>query len=194
MTEEMDKFYNMPISFGKFNCVLFFESSQSRLPAIYADIINFFKPNQIEMSSFDLEKFEMSDFDVSLPFQDDNLIRKVIFVGNKEEIILEYYKGKYVIEHLHQGADEKGALILKKYIHEISHCVITLGFELSINIDSFFESLENSKNDASIHPIVVIEKNQYESERKDYASDNDELSVQKLRFITDYLQKIDLKN
>lgn len=192
----MDLLIDNPSTFGKLNCTLVFSVGKQHLKTIYEDIVRIFKPNNEDFSTFDLQDFEMNDFDISKPFEDDESIRKVIFTKGINKIIFEYYKGKYTIQHLPSFDDNgicEGLEIIKKYCCEFDNTTIVCGFELSLDIDDYPESLTSLIKDDSLHPLIIftsVESNRFTMTTHDSISDN--VSTSKKDRMGKYVELLDL--
>lgn len=178
-----------PVHFGNLNCVLFFREALSHLPAIYDDVTKTFLPDEIVASRFDLTELEMKDFDISNVIEVDNSIGKIIFHRSDEQIIVDYFQNQIFIEHLFRVDKVKtlnGSLIISKYFKAQRNCVGILGFELSIQINSFIQSLTDNAADKSLHPIIVFEKSDDSLVRKEYVSDDSLITKQKMGMLKEY--------
>ncbi|MBL7915572.1 MAG: hypothetical protein JNL49_11060 [Bacteroidia bacterium] len=149
-------------SFGNLNTLLYFKVTNSYFEKIYCDLLRCFKAIDINYSLFDLDVFEMRAIEpaLALSHQNSNSILRIIFHNEKESMHLEYFKGHVIVEHLVRPMNiqlMKGAAIIKKYRNAVKkNAILVLGFELSILINDFENSLESNLSDISLHPIIVI--------------------------------------
>ena len=177
--------------FGKLNCVMYLKLENFYLQKIYNRIIDLYKPYDIDYSLFNLENCGLGKFDISIPFIDDNSIRKIIFSKNNESIILEYYKGKFIIEHLTNPQNQsfgEGIEMMRNLLNIQENIIIVLGFELSVDIDDFTSSLNATKVDTSLHPVIVLSKTEKKEFNIDkYVSINDTVNSKKLEFMFKYV-------
>ena len=192
----MDSLINNPYTFGKLNCTLVFNLGKQELKAIYEEIVELFEPESEEFSAFDLQDFEMNDFEISKPFEDDQLIRKVIFTKGNNKIILEYYSDKYAIGHL-VGLDDnetyEGWEVIKKYACEFKNIALVCGYELSLDVDEYPQSLNKLIDDDSLHPLMICystESNRFLITVHDSISDS--LSSSKKDRIRKYIELLNL--
>lgn len=192
----METILNNSSSFGKLNAILFFKASQIYFEIIYKDILSLFQPTEINSSLFDLKNMEMKEIDISVPqIQPQNSIMKIIFSKKMERIILECYNGCFIIEHLFKSDDihsVSGYSVIEKYHNQNSNSILVIGYELSINIDHYEESLKENITDISLHPIVVAKNIGGKFEKNEYISDNNILNEQRIKPIREYLKAINI--
>ena len=192
----MESILNNSSSFGKLNAILFFKASQIYFEIIYKDILSLFQPTEINSSLFDLKNMEMKEIDISVPqIQSQNSIMKIIFSKKIEKIILECYNGHFIIEHLFKS-DEihnvSGYSVIEKYHNQNSNSILVIGYELSINIDHYEESLKENITDISLHPIFVAKNIGGKFEINEYISNNSTVNEQKIKSIREYLKAINI--
>lgn len=194
MENELGFISNSLSSFGKFNAILFFKSDSRDFQIIYSDLVDTFRSTEIKKSFFDLDSQKMRVMDSIDPFNARNCIVQVIFKDESEEIILEYFNSQFIIENLFHSENlktSKGYERLKKYLTTKEDATLILGYELSIAIDSFDESLQNIIDDVSCHPVAVIKIHSGRLERKEYVSDPSEISKKKILMILQYFKKLE---
>lgn len=178
------------ISYGNFNCVVVFERGHSEFFRLYKEINDMFIPDEVVSSAFSLDSSEMEEFDISIPFSDDALIRQVLFFKGTQQISLEYYKGKFMLGHFFKYSDtifKDGNSIIDKYLKQEESIILVLGFELSLHLNIFNSSLEDNISDVSLHPITVIRKQDNICERKEYMHGDGQIYEQKNKIINSYL-------
>lgn len=185
---------NNSASFGKLNAILFFKASEIYFKIIYKDLLSLFQPTEIDGSLFDLKSMEMKEIDTSgNQIHSQNSITKIIFSKKTEKIILEYYNENFIIEHIFKSDDIKivtGCSIIKKYHNQNNNSTLIIGYELSIDVNSFEESLKESIIDNSLHPIFIIKNIDKQFGTYSYISDNSMVNDQKLKLIHEYIKII----
>ena len=67
-----------------------------------------------------------------------------------------------------------------------------IGYELSIDINFFEESLKESINDKSLHPIFIAKKINGEFEVNKYISNDGKVNEQKVKTLQEYLDLVGL--
>jgi hypothetical protein len=188
----LETILNNSSSFGKFNAILFFKNRQLS-GAITSDVRNLFMPDEVHESFFDLDNSEILDSHIH---ESTNVIRKDIFVKTKENLILECYKDNFIIEHLFnfQGVSNlTGHAIIRKYFESELDSKLILGFELSIDIENFSNSLKRNINEISFYPILVVDKtNDNILIFKEHFFDKDEIYHAKIKSIREYLECLQL--
>jgi hypothetical protein len=189
----LDEKFNFHNFYGKFNCVIYFEDTLKRFSTVYTKIVNEYCPLRIDASMFDLESQLMLDFDYKSAFSDDNIVRRIIFGKEKESVILDYYRGKYIVEYLCYigGGDDLSSNLMCNFLKERTQFVLVLGFELSVSVNEFYPSLERTIQDQGTFPIVVVVQNESGRKVNAYIGADDEVD-ERVKFISDYLQ-INLK-
>lgn len=197
LENRIESILNNSASFGKLNAILFFNASQTHFDIIYKDLLSLFQPVEINSSIFDLKNMEMKEIDISIPqIYSQNSIIKIIFSRKMEKIILECYRGNIIIEHLLKTEDIKivnGYSIIEKYYNQNNNSILVIGYELSINIDSYEESLKEHITDNSLYPIFVAKNINGQFELNGYTSDNSKVNKQKVKHIQEYLKATKLK-
>ena len=186
MANKIEFISNDSISFGKFNAILFFRDVQSYLQIVCDDIVNLFKPDEINWSLFDLDNLEMKEIGGYPSSQASNSIIRAIFGKEAETIIVEYYNGQFIIENLCRYDNVQaieGSSVISKYLREKMNSSLIIGYELSIHISSYSSSLEENSKDTSLHPIVVVKKINGAFEKEEYVSYVDAIVTQKLATI-----------
>jgi len=197
LENRIENFLNSSDTFGKVNIILYIQTPQINLQIIYNDIIRQFKPDEIKCSLFNLDTMEMMNIDIPLFLiqKNTNSILRVVFVNKKEEIILEYYKEQFIIEHLFRPYNIQvvnGYSLIGKYRKENAGSLLVIGYELSININSYESSLMDIIADNSLYPIFMVKNNNDSYSIEEYGSDNSEMSQQKSQIIREYLKLIDV--
>lgn len=194
MENNIDLIPFSPSSFGNFNAVLSFSMSATDFPAIYEDLLDTFKPIDVKKSFFDLDKEEMKIADSIDVVGKPNCILRIILHRDEEDIILEYFDSKCLIQNLfhpQQQRDRIGDKLIKKYLKKKGDSILVLGFELSMDIQSFKASLNDTTSDPSCHPIVIIKSPKGKRHEKDeYVSDSSEISRKKMEMILEYTRKV----
>jgi|SRR5690606_4842722 len=161
-------------SSGKFNCILSFEEKSIRFFEFYKLIETSFEANEINSSLLNLDNFEMSNFQINDNFENDNCIRKVIFNDSFEQIILEYYKNRYMITSLFYAKETSGNFginVLKKFYNRLEIVTIISGYELSVDITDFKNSLTSLENDRSQYPVSILQKRIISNEEDEFKND-----------------------
>jgi hypothetical protein len=113
---------------------------------------------------------------------------QAILIKKRERIILEYYKGQFIIEHVFRPNDIElvsGYSLIDKYRQEKSGYILTIGFELSIHLSSYDLTLQESLSDASLHPILLV-KDENDSLTEIYHAYDCELNDLKIKIIQRY--------
>lgn len=191
----IESIVNSSASFGKLNVILYFKALQNCFEVICKDVVNLFKPDEIRCSLFDLENMVMKDVEFSeFLSQKNNSILRIILIGGKEEIFIEYYQSQIIIEHLFRPDSIhilRSYSIIEKYRRKERSSVLVIGYELSIYINSFELSLKENLFDKSLHPIFVV-KNDIDSNCliEDYISDNSNVNKKKIEIISEYFKLI----
>ena len=174
-----------------FTAVLFFKGEKNDLISLYKELKQVFNPTETILSILDLNTFDFNDFDIDSPFEDDETIRKIIFHKGEQQLTLEYYRGQFLVEHLLRADIKEGYHVIKSLFHKCDEtAILILGFELSLDISSFSESMEETKHDKSLHPITVIEKASNGSLEKNVItviSDSD-WSKERIKFYDNYFK------
>jgi len=181
-------------SFGKFNAIYSNIGSVNRFKSIVEEVTKEFKPQETVFSRFDLESMEMLSFDFERTIiENDSIIYKAILSQKDEEIIVEYSKGKVLVEHLFWYYPErylKGINMIKKIIQDEKDGVLIIGFELSIDVNRVEESIEEVKSDKSIHPVIIIHIGKTNKSISEHISDKSIITEQKIRIINSYIKNL----
>jgi hypothetical protein len=195
----IESILNSSTSFGKLNVILYFEVLQIYFEVIYKDIINLFKPDEVRCSLFDLDNMEMRDIEfAALSNQNNNSILRIVLIGEKEEIIIEYYQSQVIIEHLFRSDNInvlRGYSIIEKYKKEKQSSILVVGYELSIDINSFESSLRDNVSDKSLYPIVLVKSDiNNNCLIEEFISDNSKVNEQKVEIMKEYLKLISISS
>ena len=198
LENRIETIVNSSNSFGKINVILYFKAPHIHIEIIYSDIIRLFKPDEVKGSLFDLNKMEMEDIEISTFLnQNNNSILRILFIKENEEIIVEYYKDQFIIEHLFRPKDIRfvdGYSLLSQYCKTKNNFILVIGYELSINIDSYNSSLKENLSDKSMHPIFLMKDNNGNHLTEEYISYTNKVNEQKIEIIREYLKLIGISS
>lgn len=191
----MDFLLNNPTTWGKFNCLFFVEDvNTSMLKNIHNEIAAEFNPEKIIESSFDLKTKVFSDSINYVDISKHNVINKFIFLKENQEIILESFEQKLVIEYLFSPKHRSlinSLFLFRSPIKIFKKFTMVMGFELSIKINDFEESLNKSLSDRSFHPLLILKNNESGAMSNIYELNHmNAKDPYQREFILDYFNKI----
>lgn len=196
LRNEIESIISRLTTFGKLNAILHFNSEKVNCEIIYKDVISLFNPDEIKCSLFDLDKKDVK-FIESFPSKvsNENIIIRVQFIKEGEQVFFECYKNCFIVEHLlavDNISDAEGNFILNKYYREQNNSILVLGFELSVNIDSFESSLLANVSDESLLPILVVRNKNRRYLVEEFVQETNRVTERRVGVLRDYLRLLQL--
>lgn len=189
-----DKFEDVA-HYGNFTANLFFKISHDEFSSIYKEVIDDFIPNEITLSSFDIHTNTIQfNQNIQATLLDKNIITKTILIRDTESIIIDYHQEHCIVQHNFNAKHRlkiTGHNIINHYYNSISDVTLILGFELSLDVNLFTESLNDDIK--SLIPIIKIEKSNQKHDVSKFNFNTNTLT-QEEEIINSYMDLIKLSD